>query len=177
MSESWKKKLGLIHIYTGNGKGKTTAAFGLALRALGSGARVIIIQFMKSPKVYGEQMMAEKIGIKIESYGLPKFVHRKPEKDDIEAVKKALKRAREVIQSGEWDLVILDEICVALGFKMIEIEEVKKLIKIKASNTELVLTGRYCPEELFELADYVTEMREIKHPYQKGVIARKGIEY
>ena len=177
MTENWKKKLGLVHIYTGNGKGKTTAAFGLALRALGSGAKVIIIQFMKAPNVYGEQVMAEKIGIKIESYGLPKFVHGNPEKDDIEAAKKALERAKEVVQNGEWDLVILDEICVALAFRMFDVKEVKELIKNKAPNTELVLTGRYCPEELFDLADYVTEMREIKHPYQKGVTARKGIEY
>ncbi|HIP75070.1 MAG TPA: cob(I)yrinic acid a,c-diamide adenosyltransferase [Thermococcus paralvinellae] len=176
MDESWKKKLGLIHIYTGNGKGKTTAALGLALRMLGNGGRVIIIQFMKAPKVYGEYFMAGKCGYVIESYGPPKFVHGKPEEDDIRAAKRALERAKEVVKSGEWDLVVLDEICVALGFGILDVEEVKELIKSKAPNTELVLTGRYCPEELYELADYVTEMREIKHPYQKGITARKGVE-
>lgn len=174
---TWKEKLGLVHIYTGNGKGKTTAAFGLAIRMLGSGGRVIIIQFMKAGGLYGEQKKIAECGAIIESFGLPKFVHGKPEPDDIEAAKRALKRAKEVVSSGEWDLVILDEICVALGFKMLDVEDVKELIKSRAPNTELVLTGRYCPEELFELADYVTEMREVKHPYQKGVIARKGVEY
>ena len=174
---SWKDKLGLVHIYTGNGKGKTTAAFGLAVRMLSSGGRVIIIQFMKAPDVYGEQKKIRECGALIESFGLPKFVHGKPEPDDIEAARKALERAREVVSSGEWDLVILDEICVALGFKMLGVEEVKGLIENKAENTELVLTGRYCPEELFELADYVTEMKEIKHPYQRGTLARQGVEF
>ena len=174
---SWKDKLGLVHIYTGNGKGKTTAAFGLAVRMLGSGGRVIILQFMKAPDVYGEQKKIRECGAVIESFGLPKFVHGKPEPDDIEAARKALERAREVVSSGEWDLVIFDEICVALGFKMLGVEEVKGLIENKAKNTELVLTGRYCPEELFELADYVTEMKEIKHPYQRGTLARQGVEF
>jgi len=173
----WKDKLGLVHIYTGNGKGKTTAAFGLAVRMLGSDGRVIILQFMKAPDVYGEQKKIAECGAVIESFGLPKFVHGKPEPDDIEAAKRALARAKEVVSSGEWDLVILDEICVALGFKMLDVEEVKELIKSKAPHTELVLTGRYCPEELFELADYVTEMREVKHPYQRGILARKGVEF
>ncbi|ASJ01983.1 cob(I)yrinic acid a,c-diamide adenosyltransferase [Thermococcus profundus] len=174
---SWKEKLGMVHIYTGDGKGKTTAALGLAVRMLGSGGTVKIIQFMKAPKVYGEQIKIEECGAEIESLGLPKFVHGKPEPDDIEAAKRALQRAREEASSGKWDLIILDEVCVALGFKMLEVDEVKELIKSKAPNTELVLTGRYCPEELFELADYVTEMREVKHPYQRGILARRGVEY
>ncbi|WP_457750700.1 cob(I)yrinic acid a,c-diamide adenosyltransferase [Thermococcus sp.] len=174
---SWKDKLGLVHIYTGNGKGKTTAAFGLAVRMLGRGGRVIILQFMKAPKAYGEQVKIAECGAVIESFGLPRFVHGKPTEEDIKAAKKALERAREIVSSGECDLVILDEVCVALHFGMLELEEVKELIERKASNTELVLTGRYCPEELFELADYVTEMREVKHPYQRGIIARKGVEY
>ncbi len=173
----WKEKLGLVHIYTGNGKGKTTAALGLAVRMLGSGGKVIILQFMKAPDVYGEQKKIRECGAVIESFGLPKFVHGKPEPDDIAAAKKALQRAKEVVSSGEWDLVILDEICVALGFGMLDVDEVKGLIKSKAPHTELVLTGRYCPEELFELADYVTEMREVKHPYRRGILARRGVEF
>ncbi len=165
---SWKDRLGLIHIYTGNGKGKTTAAFGLAVRMLGSGGKVAIIQFMKAPKVYGEQKKIEECGALIESFGLPGFVHGKPSEEDIKAAKKALERAKELASSGEWDLVILDEVCVALGFGMLGVEEVKEVIKNKAENTELVLTGRYCPEELFELADYVTEMREVKHRTRGG---------
>ena len=175
--EGWKEKLGMIHIYTGNGKGKTTAALGLGLRMLGSGGKVIMIQFLKSPNVYGEQKKAQECGIVVESYGLPRFVHEKPEPEEIKAARKALERAREVVKNGEWDLVILDEICVALGFGMIDVEDVKAILKEKAPHTEVVLTGRYCPEELFELADYVTLMKEIKHPYQKGILARKGIEY
>jgi len=174
---AWKDKLGLVHIYTGNGKGKTTAAFGLAVRMLGRGGKVIILQFMKAPKAYGEQVKIAECGAVIESFGLPRFVHGKPTEEDIAAAKRALERAREVVSSGEWDLVILDEICVALGFGMISIDEVKELVAKKAPHTELVLTGRYCPEELFELADYVTEMKELKHPYQRGVLARKGVEY
>jgi len=174
---SWRDKLGLVHIYTGNGKGKTTAALGLAIRMLGRGGKVAIIQFMKAPKAYGEQVKIEECGAFIESIGLPKFVHGKPNEKDIEATKKALRRAKELASGGEWDLVILDEVCVALGFNMLTIEEVKDLIKSKAPHTELVLTGRYCPEEIFELGDYVTEMKEIKHPYQRGIIARKGVEY
>jgi len=173
----WKDRLGLVHIYTGNGKGKTTAALGLAVRMLGSGGKVAIVQFMKAPRVYGEQKKMEECGALVESFGLPKFVHGKPSEEDIEAAKKALERARELVSSGEWDLVVLDEICVALGFKMLGVEEVKELVKNRASKTELVLTGRYCPDELFELADYVTEMREIKHPYQRGILARRGVEY
>ena len=173
----WKDKLGLVHIYTGNGKGKTTAAFGLAVRMLGSGGRVAIIQFMKAPRAYGEQKKIADCGAVIESFGLPKFVHGKPTEEDIEAAKKALHRAKEIFSSGEWDLVILDEICVAVGFKMLDVGEVEGLIKSKAPHTELILTGRYCPEELFELADCVTEMRELKHPYQRGILARRGIEY
>ncbi|WP_258083579.1 cob(I)yrinic acid a,c-diamide adenosyltransferase [Thermococcus thermotolerans] len=174
---AWKDKLGLVHIYTGNGKGKTTAAFGLAVRMLGSGGKVIILQFMKAPNVYGEQKKIAECGAVIESFGLPKFVHGKPEPDDIEAAKKALERAKEVVSSGEWDLVVLDEICVALGFGMLDVKEVEELIRNRAPHTELVLTGRYCPEELFKLADYVTEMREIKHPYQRGILARRGVEF
>ena len=173
----WKEKLGLVHIYTGNGKGKTTASLGLAVRMLGSGGRVIVLQFMKAPDVYGEQKKIKECGAVIESFGLPKFVHGKPEPDDIAAAKKALQRAKEVVSSGEWDLVILDEICVALGFGMLDVDEVKGLIKSRAPHTELVLTGRYCPEELFELADYVTEMREVKHPYRRGILARRGVEF
>lgn len=95
-------------------------------------------------------------------------MHGKPSEEDIEAAKRALKRAKEAVSSGEWDLVILDEVCIALGFNMLSVEEVEELIESKAKNTELVLTGRYCPEELFQLADYVTEMREVKHLTKGG---------
>jgi len=101
---------------------------------------------------------------------LPKFVHEKPEPEEIKVARKALERTREIVKNGEWDLVILDEICVALGFGMIDVEDVKAILKEKSPHTEVVLTG-------FELADYVTLMKEIKHPYQKGILARKGIEY
>lgn len=168
---------GLVQVYTGDGKGKTTASLGLAFRALGHNFKIYVIQFMKGKINYGELLSAEKIpNITIKQFGRPDFVNKKnPAQVDIEFAKKALEHAQ--LKINEVDILILDEINVALDYKLIKLEDVLELIKNKPNNLELVLTGRYAPKEILEIADLVTEMKEIKHPYQNGIQARKGIEY
>jgi cob(I)alamin adenosyltransferase len=170
---------GYIQVYTGNGKGKTTAALGQALRAAGRGLRTLIVMLMKD-FAYGELKGLNQWNqwIRLEQYGNDRFVFRKqpPGDEDIQAAKIAVKRAREAMLSGRYDLVILDEVCVAIHFGLLETKEVVSLLKEKPPAVELILTGRYCPDELMAKADLVTEMQEIKHYYQNGVIARKGIE-
>ncbi|MCK4357433.1 MAG: cob(I)yrinic acid a,c-diamide adenosyltransferase [Candidatus Cloacimonetes bacterium] len=169
----------MIQIYTGNGKGKTTAALGLALRAVGHGFKVIMIQFMKGKINYGELESAKLLpNFTIEQYGRPDFVNpENPDKIDIDLAKQALKRSKEVIKSQKFDMVILDEINVAISFGLINVDEVIDIIKQTPSKTELILTGRNAHPELEKYADLISEVREIKHHFQKGVSARKGIEY
>ncbi|MBL7156852.1 MAG: cob(I)yrinic acid a,c-diamide adenosyltransferase [Candidatus Omnitrophica bacterium] len=172
-----KLKKGLVQIYTGNGKGKTTAAFGLAIRAAGAGGKVYILQFIKG-KTYSEIRILKKIkNIKIEQCGRGCFIKKKPDKEDRERARKGLRKAQTNIASGRYDLVVLDEVNIALNLGLLETKDVTALIKQKPSSVELVLTGRYCPRALFKYADLVTEMREVKHPYQKGIKARPGIEF
>ena len=167
----------MIQIYTGNGKGKTTAAFGLAIRAKGRGLKVAIVQFMKGVE-YGEVISAKKLGIDVYQFGTPEFVHpEKPRKIDFELAKKGLEKAKELIFSKKYDVVILDEINVAIGFGLIDKKDVIDILKNKPENVEIVLTGRYAPNELIEIADLVTEMKEVKHYFRRGIRARKGIEY
>jgi cob(I)alamin adenosyltransferase len=170
---------GLTQVYTGDGKGKTSAAFGLALRAVGRGLKVYVIQFIKGGFDYGELYVVERLpNFKMKAFGRGKFVTDvPPTEDDIKLAKEAFELAKEVVSGGEYDVVVLDEINVALHLKLIGIEEVVDLIRRKPTYVELVLTGRYVPPEIVELADLVTEMREVKHPYTKGVPPRKGIEY
>jgi len=172
-------KKGLVQVYTGNGKGKTTAAMGLALRAVGSGMKVCMIQFMKGRVNYGELEAAKHLpGFDIVQFGRPEFVDKNnPLPIDIEEAKKGLKYAEDIIEKGNYDIVILDEVNVAVDFNLLSKEDVLKVIEKKGENTELILTGRYAPKEFIERADLVTEMKEIKHPYQKGIQARKGIEF
>lgn len=172
-------KQGLVQVYTGDGKGKTSAAFGLALRAVGRGLKVYVIQFIKGGFDYGELYVVERLpNFKLKAFGRGKFVTEvPPTEDDVRLAKEAFELAREVVSGGEYDIVVLDEINVALHLKLVEIEEVVNLIRRKPKHVELVLTGRYAPSEVVELADLVTEMREVKHPYTKGVPPRKGIEY
>ncbi len=174
-----KLEKGLVQVYTGNGKGKTSAAFGLALRAIGRGLKVYVIQFIKGGFDYGELYIVDKLpNIKLKAFGRGKFVTEKPPgKEDVELAQEALALAGEVVKSGEYDIVILDEVNVALNLNLISLEEVLELIKNKPKHVELVLTGRYAPSEIIQMADLVTEMQEIKHPYKKGYQARKGIEY
>ena len=170
---------GLVQVYTGDGKGKTTAAFGLALRALGRGLRVFIIQFLKGGFDFGELHVADKLpGLEVRAFGCGRFITASgPSQEDIEEAQKALKLAREVVMSGEYDIVILDEVNVALHFGLVELEDVLDLIRNKPEHVELVLTGRRAPEELIEVADLVTDMREVKHPYRRGMPPRPGIEF
>lgn len=174
-----KLEKGLVQVYTGNGKGKTTAAFGLALRAIGRGLRVCIIQFIKGGFDYGELYVIDRLpGLKLKAYGRGKFVDRKnPDKTDMDLAEEALKTAEKALEDNECDIVILDEVNVALNLKLIKIENVLKLIRDKPAQVELVLTGRNAPSEIVQAADLVTEMVEVKHPYTKGFHARKGIEY
>jgi cob(I)alamin adenosyltransferase len=174
-----KLEKGLVQVYTGNGKGKTSAAFGIALRAIGRGLKVYIIQFIKGGFNYGELYMVDKLpNLELKAFGRGKFItERPPEKEDIKLAEEALQLAEKVVESGEYDIVILDEINVALNLELISLEKVLELIKSKPKHVELVLTGRYAPNEIIEVADLVTEMKEVKHPFNKGYEARKGIEY
>lgn len=174
-----KLEKGLVQVYTGNGKGKTSAAFGLALRAIGRGLKVYIIQFIKGGFDYGELYMLDKLpNLTLKAFGRGRFVTAKPpEKEDIKLAEEALQLSEKVVTSGEYDVVILDEVSVALNLKLISLDDVLELIKTKPKHVELVLTGRSAPNEIIEVADLVTEMREIKHPFSKGFPARKGIEH
>lgn len=169
----------MIQIYTGNGKGKTTAALGLGLRAVGHGLKVIVIQFMKGRINYGELEAVKNLpNFTIEQYGRPDFVNpEKPDKEDIELAQKAFERAKRVIQHREYDLVILDEINVAVSFGLISKSEVLKLLKNAHKEVEIVLTGRYMPVEFAEVADLISEINEVKHYFQAGTPARKGFDY
>jgi len=172
------EKLGLVHIKTGDGPGKTTSAFGLALRAAGRGYRVYIVQFMKKGE-YGELKAIKYVpNIEVEQFGREEFVDReRPEEEDVKLAQEALRRAEEVAMSGRYDLVILDEVNVAMDYGLIKVEDVLKLIRNKPSHVELVLTGRGAPEQVCEIADYVTEFKEIKHPWRRGISGRRGIEF
>ena len=174
-----KLKQGFVQIYTGNGKGKSTAAIGQAVRAAGFGLKTFIAQFMKEYP-YNELNSLKYLSewITIEQFGGDDFVYKKelPGKDELEKASNGLQTARNKMLSGEYDLVILDEAIVGIYFKLIETKELIEFIKAKPENVELILTGRYCPEELIELAELVTEMKEVKHYYQKGITSRKGIE-
>lgn len=193
------RRVGMIHIYTGEGKGKTTSVLGMAMRAVGGGLRVIMIQFLKTSNRYGELKAATKLapGFEIVQMG-PECVRllNQPDADkecigcmechvdadnptdsDLEAARNALAFAEECVTGSGYDLVILDEINYAIDFNLLSAEEVASLLKRKRETTEVVLTGRSAHPLLIELADYVTEMREIKHPWHAGAPARKGIEY
>ena len=171
-----KNNLGKIHIYTGDGKGKTTAALGLALRAIGAGYRVYIVQFLKGQDYSELKSLKPFKKITVKRFGEKTFIHKVGTNPDIMAAKQALDWSKQVIKSGKFDIVVLDEIFLAAFFKLIPLTEIIKLIKNKPKNVELVLTGRKASAQVIKLADYVTEMKEIKHPYQKGLEARKGIE-
>jgi len=174
-----KLEKGLVQVYTGNGKGKTSAAFGVALRAVGRGLKVYVIQFIKGGFDYGETYVVDKLpNLRLKAFGRGKFVTaRPPEKEDIRLAEEALGLATNIIESGEYDVVILDEVNVALSLRLLDLEKVVKLVGSKPPDIELVLTGRNAPQEIIEIADLVTEMKEVKHPYNKGFEARKGIEY
>jgi len=171
-------KKGFIHVYTGNGKGKTTAAIGLGIRATGEGLKVVMIQFMKGRK-YSELDALQHIkNFTVVQFGRDEFVSKeKPEQVDIDLARKGFAYAKEIIKKGSYDLVILDEINVALDFNLISLKDAIELLENKPKTLELVLTGRYASPEIIKHADMVSEILEIKHPYQKGVQSRKGIDW
>ena len=170
---------GCVQVLTGDGKGKTTAALGTVVRASGHGLRAYITVFMKGDYPYGEwNAMAKLPNVTVKTFGFREFTdpdNIKPE--EIEQAKQALAAAREAMLSGDYDLVVLDEVNVAIAFKLIGVEGVLQLIKDKPENVELILTGRYADTELVKQADLVTECLKIKHPYDLGITSREGFEY
>ena len=177
-----EEKNGLIIVHTGNGKGKTTAALGLAIRAWGDGLRVLILQFIKGGWKYGEIETIKRLGEidgRIELRRLGKGFQRNTDDkaEHIAAAQEALKEAGEAFESGNYDLIILDEINYAVKFELITVEDVKALLAKRPAELHVVLTGRDAKEEIIDMADLVTEMKLIKHPYQKGIKAQKGIEF
>lgn len=173
------ERTGTVQVYTGDGKGKTTAALGQALRAWGHGRRVIVIQFMKGRINYGELAAAEKLdGFDIIQMGREIFVSKEnPDPVDVEMARDALRLLGDKVKSGDYDMVIADEINVALDFGLIDLEPVLELMNNKPPELELVLTGRSAHPEVIEAADLVSEVREIKHHFKEGVSAREGVEY
>ena len=169
---------GYIHVYTGSGKGKTTAALGLALRAAGAGKRVFIAQFIKE-KRYSEIEAIQKYisDITIKQYGRGCFIIKNPTWQDIAAAGIGLAEVTGILASGQYDVVVLDEACIAVYFNLFTLEELIEAINKRSEETEIIITGRNAHEKLIEIADLVTEMKEVKHYYTKGVKARKGIEY
>ena len=205
-----KDNLGLVHIYTGNGKGKTSAAMGLALRAVGQGFKVYIVQFMKGGAYTGEFISIKNFlpNITAVQYGRKCIVEDKQRKlmgfadeyhyfnhvrDDIECgpcrfcflndatqkqyVRDAMERARKIMSSGEYNLVILDEVNCAIHYGFLNIQELIDALKVKNTTTEVICTGRDAAKELMDVADYVSEIKAVKHPFDKGIAARRGIEY
>lgn len=173
-----KLERGTVQIYTGNGKGKTTAALGLSLRAVGRGLRVCFFQFIKGGGPYGEQMAAERLAplFTIIQTGRSGWVNTKDISEDRHLAQEALQQATALLTSGEFDLFVCDEIIGSTGFGLVDVEQVLELMRLKPATTELVLTGRNADQRLIDAADLVTEMREIKHYYKAGVAARTGIE-
>ncbi|CAH2030189.1 cob(I)yrinic acid a,c-diamide adenosyltransferase [Trichlorobacter ammonificans] len=171
-------ELGTVQIYTGNGKGKTTAALGLSLRAVGRGLSVCFFQFIKGGGPYGEQLAADRLAplFTVIQTGRPGWVNTKDITEDRHRAQEALEQAKQLLVSGKYDLFVCDEILGAIGFGLLEVEQVLELISLRPAAVELVLTGRNADQRLIDAADLVTEMREIKHYYRAGVAARTGIE-
>jgi len=169
---------GLIQVYFGNGKGKTTAALGLALRAAGRGKEILIVQFMKKWD-YGELYSIRLIPqITVKTFGTKDFVYKGKAKEiDYQEAKKAFIEGVQATQSGQYDIIIFDELNVAIDFELLELQQVLDFLDEKPEDVEIIITGRNAPQAILDKADLVTEMCEIKHPYQKGIQARIGIEY
>ena len=189
---------GYVQVYTGNGKGKTTAALGITMRASGAGKKIAFVQFMKALGYSEQKILPTLPGVTWKTLGKPFFIAKKgsiseedlaqygdncvvfeednPPTDYVKMISDGFAEAKEMVMSGDFDMVVLDEINCAMYFGLLSIDEVLDLIRNKPAHTELILTGRYAPDEIIEAADLVTEMREIKHYYNEGVQARKGIE-
>lgn len=174
---------GYVHLYTGNGKGKTTAAFGLAVRALCAGKNVYVGQFVKSMKYHETRVTTLFDGAKpnfgticIEQWGRGCYLKRAPEKADIEAAQRGWEHCAALLRGGDYDVVILDELTIALHFGLLPVARVVNDLRDRCPAVEVVITGRYAPVELFDVADLVTEMEEVKHYYTQGVVSRAGID-
>ena len=178
MAKSERK--GLVQVFTGDGKGTTTAALGTVLRAAGHGFKILVIFFIKGESSEGEfKTLPTLPGVEVAKFGMHKWIR---DTDNVSPEEKAeakaaLEAAHKAITSGKYDLVVLDEINMAVYFKLITADDVIRLAKDKPSHTELILTGRRADSRIMEIADLVTEMKSIKHPYEKGIKAREGIEY
>jgi len=175
-------KDGLVIVYTGKGKGKTTAALGMALRAVGHDRRICMIQFIKGSWHYGEMTSSKLLEPQFELVAVGKgFVgildDKSPREEHVKIAREAVQISREKIQSKKYDIIILDEINYAVNLGLVEVNDVLDLIKIKPSTLHLVLTGNYARDEIINVADLVTEMKEVKHPFQVGIKAKKGIDY
>lgn len=172
---------GLLMVYTGDGKGKTTAALGLALRAIGWGKRALFLQFMKGTgNVYGERIAAQKYlpDLEMVQVGRDEFVNLKnPDPVDVALAEEGLKKFEEALFSGRYGLIVCDEINVAMACGLLKTSKVLELVEKRPDGVDLVFTGRYCPDEVVDAADMVSEVKEVKHHYRKGVPAREGIEY
>ncbi|HUV25654.1 MAG TPA: cob(I)yrinic acid a,c-diamide adenosyltransferase [Methanomassiliicoccales archaeon] len=173
------ESLGLMHVYTGNGKGKSSAAFGLALRAWGQDLRVCIIQWIKSTEYSGEFKAVSALkGVEIRQFGAGRFFGKEaPSPEDIMLAEEGLEFAERALSSGDFDLVVLDELNVAVHLNLLDPNRVAKVLKGRANGVEVVVTGRYAPSSFYDIADYVTEFHAVKHPFKKGIPARRGIEY
>lgn len=175
-------KDGLVIVYTGNGKGKTTAALGMALRAAGYNHKVCLIQFIKGSWPYGEMESIKRLEPEIEHIIAGKgFVgiidDKSPREDHVKIAKEAIQISKEKINSGKYNIVILDEVNYAINLDLVDVNDVLDLIKSKPENLNLVLTGNHAKNEIIEVADLVTEMKEIKHPFKSGIKAKKGIDF
>ncbi|MBD3320983.1 MAG: cob(I)yrinic acid a,c-diamide adenosyltransferase [Chitinivibrionales bacterium] len=170
-------KRGYVQVYTGNGKGKTTAALGCAIRAAGAGLNVLVAQFVKGAK-YNEIRALERFSnnVTVRQYGRTCFIKRRPEQKDIDDARRGLQDVRECLNSGLYDVVVLDEANIALYYSLFTVRELLEIIDNRPQHCEIIITGRYAPKEILDVADLVTEMKEVKHYYSKGVNARDGIE-
>jgi len=173
---------GLIIVYTGNGKGKTTAALGIALRAVGYDKKICMIQFIKGSWHYGEMSSSKRLEPEFEMVAIGKgFVgiidDKSPKEEHKRIADEAIKISINKIQSGNYDIIILDEVNYAINLGLVKLEDVLNLIKSKPSTLDLVLTGNHAKDEIIEIADLVTEMKEVKHPYRQGKKAKKGIDF
>lgn len=169
-------EIGRVQVYTGDGKGKTTAAFGLALRAAGAGLTTFIAQFVKGRDYSELDALAQIEAITCRQYGRGCFIRGEPDEEDRQAAREGLQEAGRIMQSGEYDLVMLDEANIATDLGLFSVEALIEAVRGRARNVEVIITGRQADERIIELADLVTEMREVKHYFNKGVKGRRGIE-
>ena len=169
-------EIGLVHVYTGDGKGKTTAALGMCARAVGHGYRALIVQFMKTAGTYGEKFLTLP-GLDVVASGHDCLVFSNEiTQADRDKAADGMRLASEALRSGNYRIVVLDEVSVAIKFGLVDVHDVVRAIKERHKGVEAVVTGRYAPHELLDMADYVSEIKAIKHPYQKGITSRKGVD-